>query len=146
MVQIGKFLCLSDREFPEFFKTHPTFIFRSNLSASKNKKTKPANLFFRPCTIAPNTATTAPTSASPNPGGPAETRTLSITYTWAQAPRSQVVWPGPRLCPSLPPQLDRKCPLYFIFTVKYRENFLVNKEVSRKRRPGEHPAFCCLPW
>ena len=36
--QFGKFLCLSDREFPEFCKTHPTFIFRSNLSASKNKK------------------------------------------------------------------------------------------------------------
>ena len=36
--QFGKFLCLSDREFPEFFKTHPTFIFRSHLSASKNKK------------------------------------------------------------------------------------------------------------
>ena len=24
--QIENFLCLSDREFPEFFKTHPTFV------------------------------------------------------------------------------------------------------------------------
>ena len=24
--QIEKFWCLSDREFPEFFKTHPTFV------------------------------------------------------------------------------------------------------------------------
>ncbi len=29
MVQIGKFLCPSDREFPEFFRTHPTLISRS---------------------------------------------------------------------------------------------------------------------
>ena len=46
MVQIWKFLCLSDREFPEFFKTHPTFIFRSNLSASKNKKQNQRIYFY----------------------------------------------------------------------------------------------------
>ena len=39
MVQIGKFLCLSDREFPEFFKTHPTLICRSIFNASRSLQT-----------------------------------------------------------------------------------------------------------
>ena len=73
-------------------------------------------------------------------------RRLGHSPSPTPGPRSQVVWPGPPLCPSLLPQPDRKCPLFFIITVKYGENFLVNKKVSRQRRPGEHTAFCCLPW
>ena len=38
LVQNGYSQCPLSRELPELFKTHPTFIFRSNLSASKNKK------------------------------------------------------------------------------------------------------------
>ena len=39
MVQIGKFQCLSHREFPEFFKTHPTLICRSIVQASRSLQT-----------------------------------------------------------------------------------------------------------
>ena len=40
MVQIEKSQCLLNREFPEFFKTHPTFIFRSKFKASRTLKLK----------------------------------------------------------------------------------------------------------
>ena len=39
MVQIGKFQCLSHRAFPEFFKTHPTLIYRSIVQASTSLQT-----------------------------------------------------------------------------------------------------------
>ena len=38
MAQIEKSWCLLNREFPEFFKTHPTFIFRSSLRACRSLK------------------------------------------------------------------------------------------------------------
>ena len=47
MVRIGKFWRLSDREFPEFFKTHPTLICRSIVRASRRLQTKPATLSGR---------------------------------------------------------------------------------------------------
>ena len=40
MVQIEKSQCLLNREFPKFFKTHPTFIFRSNFKACRSLKPK----------------------------------------------------------------------------------------------------------
>ena len=43
MVQIGKFQCLSNRAFPELFKTHPTLICRSIVQASRSLQTN------RPC-------------------------------------------------------------------------------------------------
>ena len=39
MVQIGNFQCLSHRAFPEFFKTHPTLIYRSIVQASTSLQT-----------------------------------------------------------------------------------------------------------
>ena len=39
IVEIGKFQCLSHREFPEFFKTYPTLIYRSIAQASKSIQT-----------------------------------------------------------------------------------------------------------
>ena len=38
MVQIEKSWCLLNREFPEFFKTHQTFIFMSSLRACRSLK------------------------------------------------------------------------------------------------------------
>ena len=93
--------------------------------------------------IAPNTATTAAISASPNPGGSAETRTLSITYTWAQETgglaRTAFV--------SIPAtSAGQKVPVVFHLHGKiWKEILLVNSEVSRQRRSGEHTAICCLP-
>ena len=49
LVQIVKFQCLSNREFPEFFKTHPTYISRSILKGSRSLQTKPAIFIFRVC-------------------------------------------------------------------------------------------------
>ena len=49
LVQIIKFQCLTSPEFPEFFKTHPTFICRSIFKASMGLQTKPAMFFVRPC-------------------------------------------------------------------------------------------------
>ena len=50
--QLSLLQCPSNREFPEFFKTHPTFVCRSIFRASmsfQNQKNQPALLFFRPC-------------------------------------------------------------------------------------------------
>ena len=49
MAQIEKNQCPSNREFPEFFKTHPTLICRSIVKASRSLQTKPAMLFNRTC-------------------------------------------------------------------------------------------------
>ena len=46
MVQIEKSQCLSNREFPEFFKTHPTFIIKSNFKASRTQKPKRRGLLW----------------------------------------------------------------------------------------------------
>ena len=51
MVQIGISQCLLNREFPEFFKTHPTFICRSIFKASRSFQTKPATLSCHLCTV-----------------------------------------------------------------------------------------------
>ena len=46
LVQIVKFQCLSNREFPEFFKTHPTYISRSILKGSRSLQTKTGHFYF----------------------------------------------------------------------------------------------------
>ena len=54
MVQIVKSQCPMNREFPEVFKTHPTFIYGSNFTASRNLKTKPDMLSCGSCTSEKN--------------------------------------------------------------------------------------------
>ena len=49
MVQIEKNQCPSNREFPEFFKTHPTLICRSIVKTSRSLQTKLASLSDRTC-------------------------------------------------------------------------------------------------
>ena len=52
MVEIEKSWCLFNREFPEFFKTHPTFILRSNFKASRTLKPKrPVLLWYIICSL-----------------------------------------------------------------------------------------------
>ena len=50
LVQIQKSQCLSDREFPEFFKTHPTFILNPILRPVEAKNL-PASLSVVGCTL-----------------------------------------------------------------------------------------------
>ena len=49
--QIEKFLCLSDREFPEFFKTHPTFVPSHFQSGVISKMPRTCVFFGTPCII-----------------------------------------------------------------------------------------------
>ena len=46
----AKFLCSLDWKFPEFFKTHPTFICSSFLSASRSLRTQTSVFSGTPCT------------------------------------------------------------------------------------------------
>ena len=45
----AKFLCSLDWKFPEFFKTHPTFICSSFLSASRSLRTQTSVFSGTPC-------------------------------------------------------------------------------------------------
>ena len=47
--QIEKFWCLSDREFPEFFKTHPTFVPSHFQSGVISKMPRTCVFFGTPC-------------------------------------------------------------------------------------------------
>ena len=49
MVQIQISQCLSYREFPKFFRTHPTLICKSIFNASRRLQTKEDMLSDRPC-------------------------------------------------------------------------------------------------
>ena len=56
MLRIVKNQCQSNREFPEFFKTHPTLISRLIVKASRSLQTKPAMLSDRTCIVLYQTA------------------------------------------------------------------------------------------
>ena len=49
LVQIQKFQCLTTREFPELFKTHPTVVSRSIFKASRRLQNKEASFIVGGC-------------------------------------------------------------------------------------------------